>query len=201
MSNKNIKEFSVTPIGVQEPAPVLSVNKWKFIIWLFIITIVMLFASQTSAYLVRRAEGNWAEFEIPTIFWFSTFVLLVSSASMHWALISAKKSSQATLKIAVGITFAFGILFLFMQYLGWQDLQQQGVFLKGNPSGSFFYIFTGLHMAHLLLGLGILIATLIMAFKLEINSGNTLLVEICATAWHFLDILWIYLFVFLLYFR
>ncbi len=201
MSNKNIKGHSVTPIGVQEPAPVLSVNKWKFIIWLFIITIVMLFASQTSAYLVRRAEGNWAEFEVPTIFWFSTLVLLISSVSMHWALVSAKKDSQANLKIAVGLTFTFGIVFLIMQYLGWQDLQQQGVFLKGNPSGSFFYIFTGLHMAHLLLGLGILVATLLMAFNFGINTGNTLLVEICATAWHFLDILWIYLFVFLLYFR
>lgn len=201
MSNKNIKGRLVTPIGVQEPAQVLSVNKWKFIIWLFIITIVMLFASQTSAYLVRRAEGNWAEFEIPTIFWFSTVILLISSISMHWALVSAKKDSQLNLKIAVGLTFTFGIVFLVMQYLGWQDLQLQGVFLKGNPSGSFFYIFTGLHMAHLLLGLGILIATLIMAFKLEINASNTLLVEICATAWHFLDILWIYLFVFLLYFR
>lgn len=201
MSNKNIKGHNVTPIGVQEPAEVLSVNKWKFIIWLFIITIVMLFASQTSAYLVRRAEGNWAEFEIPTIFWFSTLVLLVSSASMHWALISTKKNNQANLKVAVGLTFAFGVLFLVMQYLGWQDLQGQGVFLKGNPSGSFFYIFTGLHMAHLLLGLGILIATLIAAFRFKLNSENPLLVEICATSWHFLDILWIYLFVFLLYFR
>jgi cytochrome c oxidase subunit 3 len=201
MSNKNIKGNTAAPIGVQEPAEVLSVNKWKFIIWLFIITIVMLFASQTSAYLVRRAEGNWAEFEIPTIFWFSTLVLLISSASMHWALVSTKKDNQANLKIAVGLTFAFGILFLVMQYLGWQDLQQQGVFLKGNPSGSFFYIFTGLHMVHLTLGLGILIATLIAAFRFKLDSGNTLLVEVCATSWHFLDILWIYLFVFLLYFR
>ena len=201
MSNKNITSRSVTPIGVQEAAPVLSVNKWKFIIWLFIISIVMLFASQTSAYLVRRAEGNWAEFEIPQIFWFSTLVLIISSASMHWALLSAKRNIQASLKIAVGLTFAFGMLFLIMQYFGWQNLQQQGVFLKGNPSGSFFYIFTGLHMAHLLLGLGILIATLIVAFKIGINSENMILVEVCATAWHFLDILWIYLFVFLLYFR
>ncbi len=201
MSNKNINKGSSTPIGVQEPAPVLSVNKWKFMIWLFIITVMMLFASQTSAYLVRRAEGNWAEFEVPQIFWFSTFVLLISSMSMHWALISTRKNDQQKLKIAVFLTFVFGIIFLLMQYLGWQELQQQGVFLKGNPSGSFFYIFTGLHMAHLLLGLGILVATLIMTFKMQVNAENTILVEVCATAWHFLDILWIYLFVFLLYFR
>lgn len=201
MSNKNIKAKSVSTIGVQEAQPVLSVNKWKFIIWLFIITVVMLFASQTSAYLVRRAEGNWAEFQIPTIFWYSTFVLLISSATMHLSLLASKKNNIGSLKLYVAITTIIGLVFLAMQYLGWQDLQQQGVFLKGNPSGSFFYIFTGLHMAHLLLGLGILFATFIMAFRMKIDSENNILVEVCATAWHFLDILWIYLFVFLLYFR
>ncbi|UTA67584.1 cytochrome c oxidase subunit 3 [Emticicia sp. 21SJ11W-3] len=185
----------------EEPKVVLSVNKWKFMVWLFIITIIMLFASQTSAYLVRRAEGNWVEFEIPQIFWFSTVVLVISSISMHFALRAAKADKQPTLKLAVALTFGFGIAFLVMQYLGWQNLQQQGVFLKGNPSGSFFYIFTGLHMAHLVIGLGILIATFIMAFRTKINSKNTLLVEVCATSWHFLDLLWVYLFVFLLYFR
>lgn len=202
MSNKIDKNKTFTAsIGVQEPAQVLSVNKWKFIIWLFIITIVMLFASQTSAYLVRRAEGNWAEFEIPTIFWISTLILMVSSATMHLSLKSARSGDNTKLKTLVAITTVLGLVFLGMQYLGWQDLQQQGVFLKGNPSGSFFYIFTGLHMAHLVLGLGILIATFIMAFRMKLDANDTILVEVCATSWHFLDILWIYLFVFLLYFR
>ena len=120
---------------------------------------------------------------------------------MHFSLQAAKKNNQSMLKMAVAITFVFGIAFLCMQYFGWQNLQQQGVFLKGNPSGSFFYVFTGLHMAHLLIGLGILVATFVMAFRMKINSKNTLLVEVCATAWHFLDLLWVYLFVFLLYFR
>lgn len=199
MREKELK-VSINKIA-EEPKPVLSVNKWKFMLWLFIITIIMLFASQTSAYLVRRAEGNWVEFNIPQIFWYSTVVLLISSISMHFSLQAAKKNNQQMLKLAVAITFVFGIAFLCMQYFGWQDLQQQGIFLKGNPSGSFFYVFTGLHMAHLLIGLGILVATFIMTFRMKIDSKNTLLVEICATAWHFLDLLWVYLFVFLLYFR
>ncbi|MFD2520941.1 cytochrome c oxidase subunit 3 [Emticicia soli] len=199
MREKELK-VSINKIA-EEPKPVLSVNKWKFMLWLFIITIIMLFASQTSAYLVRRAEGNWVEFNIPQIFWYSTVVLLISSISMHFSLQAAKKNNQQILKLAVAITFVFGIAFLCMQYFGWQDLQQQGIFLKGNPSGSFFYVFTGLHMAHLLIGLGILVATFIMTFRMKIDSNNTLLVEICATAWHFLDLLWVYLFVFLLYFR
>lgn len=199
-SNKN-KGVSTATVGVEEPAQVLSVNKWKFITWLFIITIVMLFASQTSAYLVRRAEGNWVEFTVPTIFWISTLVLIISSATMHLSLQAARKNENAKLKTLVAITTVLGITFLGMQYIGWQDLQAQGIFLKGNPSGSFFYIFTGLHMAHLLIGLGILIATFLMAFRMKLDSSNTILVEVCATSWHFLDILWVYLFVFLLYFR
>ena len=200
--NKNNKSLSSNAnIIAEEPKAVLSVNKWKFIVWLFIITIIMLFASQTSAYLVRRAEGNWTEFEIPTVFWISTLILVISSGFMYLSSKAIKANEISKLKLNVAMTFIFGIVFLVLQYLGWQDLQAQGVFLKGNPSGSFFYVFTGLHMAHLVLGLGILMATFIMAFRMKIDSKNSLLVEICATSWHFLDILWIYLFVFLLYFR
>lgn len=188
-------------IAQEEPKQVLSVNKWKFLVWLFIISIVMLFASQTSAYLVKRAEGDWTEFEIPTIFWFSTIVLFISSLTMHFSVKAAREDKQTLLKSLVFTTFILGMTFLGMQYLGWQELQAQGIYMKGNPSGSFFYVFTGLHGVHIILGLGILIGTLIMAIRNKINSKNTLLAELCATSWHFLDILWIYLFVFLLYFR
>lgn len=188
-------------IAQEEPKQVLSVNKWKFLVWLFIISIVMLFASQTSAYLVKRAEGDWTEFEVPTIFWYSTAVLFISSITIHFSVKAARNDNQNLLKTLVFTTFILGMTFLGMQYLGWQDLQAQGIYMKGNPSGSFFYVFTGLHGVHIILGLGILVGTLIMTLRNKINSKNTLLAELCATSWHFLDILWIYLFVFLLYFR
>lgn len=188
-------------LAQEEPKQVLSVNKWKFLVWLFIISIVMLFASQTSAYLVKRAEGDWTEFEVPVIFWYSTIVLFISSVTMHFSVKAARNDNQTLLKSLVFTTFILGLAFLGMQYLGWQDLQAQGIYMKGNPSGSFFYVFTGLHGVHIILGLGILIGTLVMTLRNKINSKNTLLAELCATSWHFLDILWIYLFVFLLYFR
>ncbi len=186
---------------VEEPKPVLSVNKWKFITWLFIITIVMLFASQTSAYLVRRAEGNWTEFDMPQIFFWSTGVLMLSSLFMFLALRAASKDEFGILKIYIGLAFLLGTAFLIMQYLGWQDLQSTGIYLKGNPSGSFLYILTGLHAFHLISGLVILVFALVAAFRLKIHSKSLIQIEVCSTYWHFLDILWIYLFVFLLYFR
>lgn len=187
--------------NIEEPKPVLSVNIWKFITWLFIITIIMFFAAFTSAYIVRRAEGNWVEFPLPLYFWISSGVLIVSSIMMHLSVWAAKKDEFAKLKLFISLTLVLGITFLILQYLGWQELQQSGVYLKGNPSGSFLYILTGLHMFHLVTGLGVLVFGFIAAYKMNIHSQNLNQIQVCATYWHFLDILWIYLFVFLLYFR
>ncbi len=188
-------------ISIQEPKPILTVNKWKFIIWLFIITIIMLFASQTSAYIVRRAEGNWTEFEIPLIFWYSSLVLIVSSIFMQLSLMAAKKDEFGKLKAFISISFLLGIIFLIMQYIGWQNLQTQGIYLKGNPSGSFYYIITGLHGFHLITGLIVMLFSFYSSFKMDIHSKNLIRLEVCTIYWHFLDLLWIYLFGFLLFFR
>ena len=188
-------------ITKEEAKPVLSVNKWKFITWLFIITILMLFASQTSAYLVRRAEGNWVEFALPSIFYWSTGVLLISSVFMFLAQKAAKKDEFQRLRLFISVTFVFGLAFLVMQYMGWQELQQSGVYLKGNPSGSFMYILTGLHAFHLVSGLIVLLFSFVAAFKLNIHAKKLTQIEVCGTYWHFLDLLWIYLFLFLTYFR
>jgi cytochrome c oxidase subunit 3 len=185
----------------EEPDRILRINKWKFITWLFIISIVMLFASQTSAYLVRRAEGNWMEFTVPIIFYYSTAVLVLSSAFLHLAYLSAKKDNFSSLRVFISIAFGAGMVFLVMQYYGWQDLQEQGVFLKGNPSGSFFYVLTGLHGFHLVTGLFVILFAFVAAFRSKINARELNQLEVCNTYWHFLDLLWVYLFVFLLYFR
>lgn len=185
----------------EEPKPILTVNKWKFITWLFIITIVMLFASQTSAYLVRRAEGNWTEFDLPLIFWYSTGVLIISSIFMHLAYLAGKKDEFNKLKLYISLAFGLGTAFLIMQYVGWQQLQVQDIFLKGNPSGSFLYILTGLHAFHLITGLAVLLYSFIAVFRNKVHSKNLTQIEVCGTYWHFLDFLWIYLFIFLIYFR
>ncbi|GAB3987091.1 cytochrome c oxidase subunit 3 [Spirosoma daeguense] len=186
---------------VEEPQETLSMNPRKFILWLFIVSIVMLFAAMTSAYLVRRAEGNWLEYDIPSVFSYSSIVLVLSSLTMHWAYLAAKKDNFNGLKIAITITFVLGAIFLYMQFQGWVDLVNENVFFVGNPSGSFMYIFTGLHGFHLISGLIVLIVALIAAFRLKIHAKSLNQIEIAATYWHFLDILWLYLFFFLVYFH
>jgi cytochrome c oxidase subunit 3 len=88
-----------------------------------------------------------------------------------------------------------------MQWQGWVNLVQQDVYFVGNPSGSFMYVFTGLHALHLISGIVVLVFALVAGFRSKINSKKLLQIEICTTYWHFLDGLWIYLFAFLIYFR
>ena len=175
-----------------------SVNPKIFTMWLFIVSIVMLFAAFTSAYLVRKAEGNWVEFKLPDLFYYSTGVLMASSISMHAALIAAKKDQFNALRLSISITFVLGLVFLAMQYYGWAQLVEMNVYFVGNPSGSFVYVFSGLHGLHLISGLVVLLVALVAAFRLRINAKALTQIKICSTYWHFLDALWVYLFIFLL---
>ena len=184
---------------IQQPGPNMAMNPKKFLLWLTIVSIIMMFAAFTSAYLVRRAEGNWIEFDIPVIFTYSSIVLLLSSISMHIAYIAAKKDNFMLLRSSISITFVLGIAFLVMQLLGWKQLTQNNVFFVGNPSGSFFYVLSGLHGLHIVSALIVLIFALTAAFKLKIHAKQLNQIEMCATYWHFLDLLWLYLLIFLLY--
>jgi cytochrome c oxidase subunit 3 len=159
----------------------------------------MIFVSLTSAYIVRQAEGNCKIFELPSIFLYSTFVLLLSSATVHWGYVNAKNDELQKLKIAIGASLFLGILFLWMQIEGWKELVSNKIFFSfSNPSEAFLYVLTGLHAFHLISGLIFIIIVLISAFKQNIHAKNLAQYEMCATYWHFLDGLWLYLYIFLM---
>jgi cytochrome c oxidase subunit 3 len=185
----------------EEPQETLSMHPKKFALWLFIASIIMIFAAMSSAYIVRKGDGNWLDFELPSVFWTSSAIILLSSVTMQWAQFSAKKDNLGTLKIAMFITFVLGVAFIIAQYIGWQDLQVRQIWLGGkesNPAGSFVYVMTGLHILHLVTGIVFLLLVLIATFRDEIHSKSMTRIDMCTTYWHFLDFLWIYLFVFLL---
>ena len=189
-------------INLDEPEETLSMNPKKFMLWLTIVAILMMFAGWTSGYLVRKAEGRWHEFELPLIFWYSTGILLVSSISMFLAVQSAKKDNFNALKIAISITFVFGLAFLTTQVIGFSDLIKNQLYFAGSDvAASWLYALIGLHAAHVISGLVVLLISLISAFKFTANSKNLLRIQLCATYWHFLDFLWLYLFLFLYFNR
>jgi cytochrome c oxidase subunit 3 len=187
--------------NIEQPTPTLGMNPKKFALWLFMVTVVMLFGAMTSAYIFKQAEGDWLFFDLPKMFYISTGVIILSSASMHWAYLSAKKDELGQLKTAMMVTFALGAIFFITQFLGFGQLIDNGIFFAGKtsrPAGSFVYIFSTLHMAHLLGGIIFLFVVLIKSFRLKIHAKNMLSIEMCASYWHFLDALWVYLFIFLL---
>jgi len=176
----------------------------KPLLWVGIVSIVMLFAGLTSAYVVRADNGNWLIFNLPDIFFISTAIIITSSITLYLALRMAKKNNQTGMILGLLATFTLGIAFTFTQFEGWKELTAKGIVVAGkysNASGSFLYVLTGLHLAHLAGGLISLLVTLVKGLRRKYNAENTLGLELCSIYWHFLDILWVYLFLFLYYIR
>lgn len=170
----------------------------KFALYVGCASIVMLFAAFTSAYVVRQSAGNWLEFRLPDIFWYNTIVLLASSVTLHLSYRSFKAGNTSMYRGLMVLTFILGAAFVALQYQGWLALEAIGVELAGNPSGSFVYVISGVHAAHILGGLAALTVALIHAFALphKVTPARKLRFDLTLTYWHFMDFLWIYLLVF-----
>ena len=174
-------------------------NSKKFALWLFIASIVMLFAALTSAYIVRRAQDGWFTFDIPAPFYGSTVILIFSSLTMYMGLKSARKNTLYHLKTCIIATFVLGLIFLYLQWKGWRALVSIGVYFSGNnTAGSFIYVLTGTHALHLISALIFILIILIRSFRKRIPIKNLVPIQVCNTYWHFLGGLWLYLFIFLL---
>ena len=177
-----------------------GVHPLKFSLWLIIISIIMMFAAFTSAYIVRREEGNWLEFELPTILLINTVIIILSSVTMQWAYVSAKKDNLGSIKLGLILTSVLGAAFLIGQWNGWAELVQNNIYFGGstsNPSGSFLYVLTGVHGFHLITGLVFVLITLVSSLKYKVHSKNLLRIQLCTVYWHFLGGLWLYLYIFL----
>lgn len=183
---------------VEEANKPLAMHPKKFALWIFIASVLMIFAALTSAYIVRQADGNWMMFDLPNSFWITSAIILVSSGTMHWAYCSAKKDNLEATKLAISLTTVLGVAFLVGQYMAWGDLVARNVYFVGNPSGSFVYVLSGLHGLHIVGGVIFLFVVLVATFRFKVHSRSLDQIEMCATYWHFLDALWLYLFVFLL---
>jgi cytochrome c oxidase subunit 3 len=189
-----IKDIQITEI----PKKTLSMNPKRFLLWMFMVSIIMVFASLTSAYIVRQAEGNWLVYDLPNLLWISTIVLLVSSGTAQLAYWSAKKDNLAQVKSYMIITLILGVSFLVTQFYTWGALIDSNVFFVGNPSGTFLYVIMGVHGFHLISGMIYLLIMLVRTFQYKVHSKNLLHMGLSVSYWHFLDGLWLYLYLFLL---
>ena len=175
------------------------IHPHKFTLWVAIGSIIMMFAGLTSAYIVKREQPGWTTFRIPIAFWFSTGVILLSSVTVQIALKSFKERRMKSYRNFITATVILGILFVSLQWLGFKQIWNSGVTLSGSGAGQFLYIIAGLHALHVIGGVIALTVMFIKAFSTRVRSYNSVPVEVVNTYWHFVDILWVYLFIFFLW--
>ena len=167
-------------------------------ILLFIVSEVMLFGAFFASYFFLRVvanEGPWPPhpFELPvTIALMNTFILLSSSFTMHWALVSIQKGNRRGLQMGLVTTFLLGATFLFIQI---NEYVHIGFSARDDAFGSIFYGLTGLHGAHVTVGLVLLAIANIRAFRGHFTTEQHRGVEVPGIYWHFVDVMWIIVYV------
>jgi cytochrome c oxidase subunit 3 len=198
---------------MQAPGKRRKIHPQKFMMWLAMASMAMAFAGLTSGYVVREAQGNWRYFTLPMLFWYSTGMIALSSVTMIMGVKAFKNREMPRFKLMITATLVLGLLFGLFQAAGFYQLYHQlqqvrmngqvlneasTVRVNGNPSESFLFIIAGLHLAHLLGGIIALLIVFYRAFRTRIKTYNATGLEIAASYWHFVDVLWLYLFVFFL---
>ena len=178
-----------------------KIHPHKFTLWVGIGSILMMFAGLTSAYIVKRNQANWTTFNLPVAFWYSTGVMLSSSGTLMMALRAFKEREMSRYRALMAGTMILGTLFIVLQIIGFQQLWAKGITLQGNVSYSFLYVIVGLHAVHVIGGVTALIVMSLKAFSSRVRNYSAVPVELISTYWHFVDILWLYLLVFLILIR
>ena len=178
-----------------------KIHPHKFTMWLGLGSIAMMFAAFTSAYIVKRQQPGWTTFEIPRVFWYSSLVILLSSLAVQKALKSFKGREMTQYRRFITATAILGLLFIVLQLIGFEQIWNSGITLKGSGGGQFLYIIAGLHAIHVFGGVIVLLVLFFRAFNARIRSYDPVPVEVAATYWHFVDGLWLYLFIFFLWIR
>lgn len=168
----------------------------KFTLWIAIGSITMMFAGLTSAYIVKSNQAGWDPIQMPKIFYLSTAVIIASSISIYLAQKAMAAREMARYRLLVSVTAVLGLAFVATQFIGFSELWASKITFKDSVAGSFFYIITGVHALHVVGGIIALVVLFLRAYNTKTKFYSTTPVETAGLYWHFVDLLWIYLFVF-----
>lgn len=176
-------------------------RSYKLILLFAMLSMFMMFAGLTSAYLVSASRKDWIHNMIlPPAFTISTIVIIMSSITIHFAKLAIKRDDRKNTTVFLIATLLLGLAFVFFQFKGFSQVIEMGYYFTGSESTvttSFLYMLTLLHLAHLFAGVISLLIIIYNHFKQKYNSSQSTGIELGAMFWHFLDFLWVYLFLFL----
>ena len=181
-----------------------NIKTKKMLLWFAMISFIMVFAGLTSAYVVSKSRPDWKPLDMPVAFSISTILILLSSLTFVMAKRSIKKNDHQKTTIFLLSTLALGLAFVYLQFAGFNDLVSHGFFPTGptaNVNSSFLFVIAFAHLLHLAGGLIALLVVIYNHFKQKYNASETLGLELGGIFWHFLDFLWLYLFLFLYFFK
>jgi cytochrome c oxidase subunit 3 len=181
--------------------PRLSPAAYRQGMWFALGSVVMLFAAFSSALIIRTISNDWQPLSVPSALWASTAILFASSVTLEVARRALRRADDGAFKQWLSITTLLGGLFVGGQLLAWKQLMNKGIYLSTNPHHSFFYLLTSLHGLHLLGGLLALGYIFIGAIRNRFTPERHVSVDVAAIYWHFMDGLWIYLFILLFIWR
>ena len=174
-----------------------KIHPHKFTLWIAIASILMMFAGLTSAFIVKSNLVGWRDIQVPKIFWVSTVVIAISSLTIQMSLRAFRQREMKNYRLLIGLTFLLGIAFVVLQGLGFKELWDQNITFKGaSGAGQFLYVIFGLHALHVIGGVVALMILFARTFLGKTKMYSAVPVEVAATYWHFVDILWIYLLIF-----
>ncbi|MEO5787396.1 cytochrome c oxidase subunit 3 [Gelidibacter sp.] len=173
----------------------------KMMLWFGIISLIMSFAGWTSAFVVSSTREDWlADFQLPSAFIVSTIVVLISSVTFMLAGKALKNNDRQMTSVWLFATLALGIAFITNQFIGFNQIIDMGYNFTGptsNVTMSYIYLIALVHIVHVIAGLVCILVVIYNHFKLKYNSEDMLGFELAGTFWHFIDVLWVYLFLFL----
>ena len=192
--------------GGDDSSPSFSTSKYRIGMWVALASIAMMFTALTSAYIVRANTSNdWRPIMMPRLLWLSTALILLSSISFEVARRSLKQGKSRIYQRWLLLTVLLGLAFLATQLMSWRQLVAQGIYVASNPHSSFFYVLTGAHGLHLLGGILALDFLLLRSWRRRYEADAVAKRQAVANAvaiyWHFMDGLWIYLFLLLFLWR
>ncbi|RSC95184.1 cytochrome c oxidase subunit 3 [Tenacibaculum singaporense] len=189
---------------LQEELKVAKRKSAKPMLWISMISMVMFFAGLTSAYVVSMNREDWVTFDLPQAFYISTVLIVMSSITLFFSQKLLKKDNIQASFILLLITLVLGLGFVWYQYVGFNELKAVGLYFTGpesTVSTSFIIGITFMHILHLLAGVIVLLVVIYNHFKKKYSSADMLGFELGAIFWHFVDVLWIYLFFFFYFIR
>jgi cytochrome c oxidase subunit III len=182
----------------QQNTPTKGIHPQKLMMWIGMASMFMVFAGLTSAFILQRGSARWVNITLPWAFWVSTVCILASSYTMHKSVKLFRAREMPNYKKYITATLILGALFVCMQLFGFYQLYTNGIKLDGPNSAGFLYIISGLHGVHVLAAIIALVIVYIVAFRKRTKVYSSVSHEIMATFWHYVDVLWIYLFIFFL---